>query len=112
MEDFEPEHTIWTPDDEKDLFRRVEEDCRMTKVKAIIVSAKYYPEEHWIMVCVRLSSGDLRSTPIHESCFSYGGTPYKHAQKHVVEKEMFKLEHLFNKAKGKPILIEMPIKKT
>jgi len=102
---------IWTPDDEKDLFRRNEEECRMTKVKAIIVNAKYYPEEKYLMVGVRLSSGELRSVPQHESCFNYRGVSYKNASRDVVEREMFKLEQSYNKAKGKPILVEMPVRK-
>ena len=111
MKDFDSER-IWTPDDEKDLIRRLDEDCRMTKVRAKIVNAKYYPEEKFLMVAVRLDSGELRSTPIHESCFSYHGVKHKQANRDVIEREMFKLERSFLEAKGKPILVELPVKKT
>lgn len=108
--DFDSER-IWTPDDEKNLVRKLDEDCKMTKVKASIVNAKYYPDEKFLMVGVKLQSGELRSTPIHESCFSYHGMSYKHAMRQVIEKEMYKLEDSFNKARGKPILIELPLRK-
>ena len=105
------ENLIWTPDDEKDLFRRNEEECKMTKVRATIVNAKYYPEENYLMVCVRLDSGELRSTPIHESCFKYDDVSYKNTPRIRIEREMYRLEELYLKARGKPILVEMPIRK-
>jgi len=102
---------IWTPDDETDLFRKVDQESVLKTVKATIVNAKYYPDKNYIIVGVKMQNGELRSCPQHESCFTYRGVPYKQASRELIEREMYKLEQSYSKARGKPILIQLPERK-
>lgn len=102
---------IWTPEDEEDLFSRQAEEYKTTTVKVKIINVKYHPNEKYLMLGIKMPSGELKSLPMHESCFSYGKVSYKNTSRDIIEKEMCKLENSFKKAIGKHILLNLPMRK-
>lgn len=83
-------------------------DLNTTLVMATILSAKYHPDERFILLHVKLEDGSRRAMPIHASTFGYyHGVKYADAPKILVDREMFKTADLFNARRGDRIRLKV-----
>jgi len=72
-----------------------------------ILHAQYYPEHGYISLNLAMNDGSKRRTFLHKSLFTFQGKPFQAVPGEEVDREMTKTAELFQKARGRKVLVSM-----